>query len=275
MKSSRFSCIEHTALITGGGGLLGQEHAFALAEVGAKVAVTDINFTAAQRVATLINADYGEGKACALEMDVTDQKSIVASRERLERMAWSIDILINNATVDPKVSASETKMGGQFEDFSLQAWRWELEVALTGAFLCSQVFGRDMCRRKGGVILNIASDLSVIAPNQTLYHVEGLRNEEQPAKPVTYSVIKTGLLGLTRYLAAYWAERNVRVNALSPGGIYVDQPAEFVKRIQKLIPMGRMANRDEYRGAVQFLCSEASSYLTGQNIVIDGGRTIL
>ena len=127
----------------------------------------------------------------------------------------------------------------------------------------------------GGVILNIASDLSVIAPDQRLYRQPNLPEELQPVKPVSYSVIKAGLVGLTRYLATYWAKQNVRVNSLSPGGVYNNQPEDFVERLNDRIPIGRMANVDEYIGAVQFLCSEASSYMTGQNLIIDGGRSVL
>ena len=132
-----------------------------------------------------------------------------------------------------------------------------------------------MAARGRGVILNIASDLALIAPDQRLYRRPDLPPEAQPVKPVTYSVIKTGLIGLTRYLAGYWAERGVRVNALSPGGVQTDQPAEFVERLTALIPQGRMASPHEYRGAIQFLCSDASAYMTGQNLVMDGGRTLL
>ena len=125
----------------------------------------------------------------------------------------------------------------------------------------------------GGVILNIASDLSVISPDQRLYHKNGISQDMQPVKPVTYSVIKAGLIGLTKYLATYWTASNIRCNALSPGGVYNGQPEEFVKKLSALIPLGRMASADEYRSAVQFLCSDASSYMNGQNIVIDGGRS--
>ena len=128
--------------------------------------------------------------------------------------------------------------------------------------------------KKGGVILNIASDLSVIAPDQRLYRRNGLDESAQEVKPVTYSVIKAGLIGLTRYLATYWADCGVRANALSPGGVFNDQGEDFVKRITSLIPLGRMANHDEYRSIIQFLCSDASSYLNGQNIVMDGGRSV-
>ena len=131
-----------------------------------------------------------------------------------------------------------------------------------------------MAENNGGVILNIASDLAVIAPDQRLYRKVGLADKSQPVKPVTYSVVKTGLIGLTRYLATYYHEDNVRVNALSPGGVFDGQGEEFVKRLTDLIPLGRMANKDEYHGAIQFLCSDASKYMTGQNIVMDGGRSV-
>ena len=131
-----------------------------------------------------------------------------------------------------------------------------------------------MAEQQSGVILNIASDLGVIAPDQRLYRKEGIAEDEQPVKSVSYSVVKHGLIGLTKYLSTYWADRNIRVNALSPGGVYTNQPEEFVKRLTNLIPMGRMATEDEYKAAVVFLCSDASSYLTGQNIVMDGGRSV-
>jgi NAD(P)-dependent dehydrogenase (short-subunit alcohol dehydrogenase family) len=182
---------------------------------------------------------------------------------------------VNNAAVDAKVSASGAgREMSRVEAFSIDQWNREIAVGLTGAFLCSQVFGTAMAHNRGGVILNIASDLSVLSPDQRLYRRPDVADCDQPVKPVTYSVIKTGLIGLTRYLATYWADRGVRVNALSPGGVRVDQPETFVSRLSQLIPLGRMAARDEYRAAVQFLCSDASSYMTGQNIVLDGGRSV-
>jgi NAD(P)-dependent dehydrogenase (short-subunit alcohol dehydrogenase family) len=140
--------------------------------------------------------------------------------------------------------------------------------------LVSRVFGGKMAERGSGVILNIASDLSVISPDQRLYMKKGLEQHEQPVKPISYSVIKTGLVGLTRYLATYWAESGVRVNALSPGGVFDGQSSSFVDELSQRIPMARMACPSEYRGCVQFLCSDASSYITGQNIVADGGRSV-
>jgi NAD(P)-dependent dehydrogenase (short-subunit alcohol dehydrogenase family) len=163
----------------------------------------------------------------------------------------------------------------RLEVFGLDQWNHEIAVGLTGAMLCAQVFGTGMAERGRGVILNIASDLGVIAPDQRLYRkVDAASEADQPVKPVTYSVIKHGLVGLTKYLATYWADKGVRVNALSPGGVYNNQDPGFVARLTNLIPMGRMADAKDYRASVQFLCSDASRYMTGQNIVMDGGRSV-
>jgi NAD(P)-dependent dehydrogenase (short-subunit alcohol dehydrogenase family) len=268
---SAFDLTGKVAVITGGGGLLGVQHAVALAQIGARVVLADVDVARAEQAA----ADLGADRAAAVRMDVTDPVSIREAHQRLLKSHGGVHVLVNNAAIDPKVSPEgELVESSRFENFGLDDWRLQIDVGLTGAFLCSQVFGAWMAAQGGGVILNIASDLSVISPDQRLYRKDGLPEERQPVKPVTYSVIKTGLLGLTRYLATYWADRNVRVNALSPGGVYTGQPEGFVTRLSALIPLGRMADRDEYRGAVQFLCSQASGYMTGQNLVIDGGRTV-
>ncbi len=270
----RFDLTGKLAVITGGGGLLGREHAAALAELGATAILTDINGPSVEQAARKLGADYGD-RIIPMIMDVTDPVSIRAINDSIHRDHGGVQVLVNNAAIDPKVGANrDIEESSRLENFSLEEWQSQLDVGLTGAFLCSQVFGSAMARAGGGVILNIASDLSVIAPDQRLYRKEGLPDDQQPVKPVTYSVIKSGLVGLTRYLATYWADQGVRVNALSPGGVYTDQPQEFVQRLTNLIPLGRMAAGDEYRGAVQFLCSDASKYMTGQNVIMDGGRSV-
>lgn len=273
---NRFSIDGRVALVTGGAGLMGPEHAAALLDTGARVVLADIDAEALDRVAASLRATWGADRVMARRMDVTSEDSIVDGKSAIEAAFGPVDILVNNAAIDPKVeTGSGVLEGSRLEQFSRQQWDLEIAVGLTGAFLCAKLFGAVMAVRGGGVILNVASDLSVFAPDQRLYRKEGLPEERQPVKPITYSVIKTGLVGLTRYLAGYWAEQGVRANAISPGGVYNGQPDDFVARLTNLIPLGRMAEKDEYRCAVQFLCSDASRYMTGQNIIIDGGRSIL
>lgn len=271
---SVFDLAGKLALVTGAAGLLGPQHAAALLESGAVVVVSDLDRDRAERTAEALAQEHAPDRILARRLDVSEPAAVVELADELADRG-GVDVLINNAAIDPKVNPGTGLEPSRFENFSLEDWNFQIAVGLTGAFLCSQVFGAAMAARCGGVILNIASDLSVIAPDQRLYRKPDLPDDRQPVKPVTYSVIKTGLLGFTRYLATYWADRGVRVNALSPGGVYSGQPEEFVSRLVDLIPLGRMAKADEYRAAVQFLCSDASKYMTGQNIVIDGGRSVL
>jgi NAD(P)-dependent dehydrogenase (short-subunit alcohol dehydrogenase family) len=268
-----FDLSGRTALVTGAGGLLGPQHAIALAELGAKVLLADIDLAKAQAAAAVVRKEVAGAEAVALLLDVTKPAAVREAAEKLGR----VDILVNNAAIDAKVTAQPgVANGSRLEGFPLEQWNIEVAVGLTGAMLTSQVFGAQMAANGGGVILNIASDLSVIAPDQRLYRLPGdVPEQEQPVKPVTYSAIKHGLLGLTKYVAGYWAASGVRCNALSPGGVYNGQAEAFVAKLTGLIPMGRMARLEEYRAVVQFLCSDASSYMTGQNILMDGGRSIL
>ena len=218
-------------------------------------------------------ADDANVHALAIEADITQPQSVRSACARILQHLGRIDILINNAANNPKMEASDKVNFARLENFPLAQWEADLSVGLTGAFLCAQVFGEVMARQGRGVILNVASDLALIAPDQRLYRKDGLPAERQPVKPVTYSVVKSGLIGLTRYLATYWCEQGVRCNAISPGGVFDGQSDEFVRRVSALIPLGRMARVDEYQGTIVFLCSDASSYMTGSNLVIDGGRS--
>ena len=277
MEISTYNLSGKTALVTGSAGLLGISHAKALLATGAQVILTDLNQNALDEAEQIVGKESVSKKFQSYMMDVTSEVSISELASKLSSLNTRIDILINNAAINPTSnSISEGKRTTRLEEFSLDRWNQELSVGLTGAYLCSKVFGTAMASDGlGGVILNISSDLSVISPNQDLYRQKNLPDNMQAVKPVTYSVIKTGLIGLTRYLATYWSDQGVRCNALSPGGVYTGQDQDFVKRLENLIPMGRMASVDEYQGAIQFLCSDASAYMNGQNIVMDGGRSVI
>jgi NAD(P)-dependent dehydrogenase (short-subunit alcohol dehydrogenase family) len=269
----RFDLTGRVAVITGGAGLLGKEHAAVIAEAGGIPVLADIKEDGAQKTAQWLAEKY-KVPALGIGVDITQKQEVERLLDVLITKFQRIDILINNAANDPKVGGESLDSSWtRFENLPLEVWEKDMAVGLTGAFICSQVLGAEMARKGSGVILNISSDLGIVAPDQRLYEQEGVPREQQPVKPVTYSVVKTGLLGLTRYLATYWGDQGVRVNALCPGGVETDQSEEFKDRVSSRIPMGRMATRDEYKSAIHFLVSDASSYMTGATMVVDGGRT--
>jgi len=249
-KFEKYDLTGKVALVTGGAGLLGRQHASALLESGATVVLADISINALAVARTTLLNESPSAQILTKVMDVSNPADIRRVAESLNGLR--VDILINNAAIDPKVTEDSGLVDtSRMENFPLLQWEQQIAVGLTGAFLCSQVFGAAMARDGlGGVILNIASDLSVIAPDQRLYEIQGLSADQQPVKPVSYSVIKAGLVGLTRYLATYWATSGVRANALSPGGVQNEQGHEFVQKLITRIPMGRMASPDEYRATV-------------------------
>jgi NAD(P)-dependent dehydrogenase (short-subunit alcohol dehydrogenase family) len=268
----RFSLKNKVIVITGGSGLLGSKHAEAVAEAGGIPVLLDINQESLVRVARAIK--NGKADALYFRCDITNKTELNSCLNKIVKKVRRVDGLVNNAANDPKVGpGSDARRLTRFEHLSEKHWHADIAVGLTGAFFCAQVFGHYMATHGGGVIVNIASDLSVISPDQRLYEIPGLAPEDQPVKPVTYSVVKAGLIGLTKYLATYWAEAGVRVNAISPGGVYNHQADDFVRRLSSRIPMGRMAAKDEYKASLVYLLSDASSYVTGINLIADGGRT--
>jgi NAD(P)-dependent dehydrogenase (short-subunit alcohol dehydrogenase family) len=272
---SNFDLTNKWALITGAAGLLGKQHSISLLELNANIVLVDLDLEKLENLQSELQQDFPNQRILIFSTDISDEKSVLQIQTELMSKHLYVNILINNAAINPKYSSTAHKNNlSRVESLSLDDWDLQLNVGLKGAFICSKIFGSRMAKESGGVIVNIASDLSIIAPDQRIYFDQNQSLENQPVKPITYSVIKSGLIGMTKYLSTYWNNANVRVNALSPGGVFENQDPEFVSRLTKLIPLGRMANVDEYRSAIQFLCSDASSYMTGQNLIIDGGRSV-
>ena len=268
-----FDLTGRVAVITGGAGFMGPKHAEVIANYGGIPVIVDLPELDPNKAAKKLS-DSIKKNVIGYAADITRIEQVQDILDFVLETFGRIDILINNAANNPKVEATGLTGWARFENFPISLWDEDLNVILKGSFLCCQIIGSEMAKRKSGVILNVASDLAIIAPDQRLYRQDGLPDDQQPVKPVTYSVAKTGLIGLTRYLATYWADVGIRVNAISPGGVYNNQPKEFVQRLTNLIPMSRMADIDEWQGAILFLCSDASSYITGINLTIDGGRSI-
>ena len=274
MNLKKFNIKNKVFIITGGAGLLGQQHAEAIIEIGGIPILFDIDKSklhdTKQKIDSLYNIDCQ-----TFSGDVTSEESVNELKNYTVKKNGRLDGLINNAALNPKVETNLKNNFTRLENFNINQWNKEISIGLTGAFICSKILGPMMLRQQKGVIINISSDLGIVAPDQRLYKRNNNKNvKESPVKPITYSIIKHGLIGLTKYLATYWADLGIRSNALCPGGIQHNQSGEFIDRISNLIPMGRMAKKDEYRSAIQFLASDASSYMNGACMVIDGGRTV-
>lgn len=277
-----FSLSQRVAVVTGGAGLLGTEFCRTLAEAGARVVVADIDDEAAEAVAeSLRQAGY---LALAIHTDVTASNSVKAMVAATLQAFGRLDILVNSAVLDPKfdpsslASSAATPNHQSFEDYPLEAWNQALNVNLTGAFLCSQAAVRPMLEQGSGVIVNLSSIYGLTGPDQRMYAAESVVGSEVTLdcplyKPVYYSVTKAGILGLTLYLATYYAGKSIRVNALTPGGVFNGHDDNFVQAYSARTVLGRMAYKTDMNGALLFLASDASAYMTGANLVVDGGWT--
>jgi len=267
---NKFNLSGKTAIVTGGAGLLGKNFCHALADCGANVVIADINEQSANLLAKELEIEK-DIKSIGIYCDVASPESVKGLIDIVIDSYGSIEILNNNASITATTSSDPTAFFASFEEYSLDVWREVMAVNLDGMFLVAQAVGKQMLKQgKGGSIIQTASIYGSMAPDQRIY--EGSDYLGRPINtPVSYSTSKTAVVGLTKYLATYWADKNIRVNTLSPGGIENGQNNEFIKKYSARIPMSRMAEQDEMVGALIFLASDASSYVTGQNIIVDGG----
>ena len=262
------------ALITGAGGLLGPRHGLALSEVGAKLILIDINKDGLIKAEKLIKSKNKNAIIEKFVVDITKLREIKNLKNSLMKKSIIVDVLINNAAINPKMQKINSEVTGRVEDYDMYEWQKELDVGITGSFICSRIFGQEMAKKGSGVILNISSDLAIRAPDQRVYSPTESFDNITSYKPIGYSIVKTAMIGMTKYLAEYWGYKNVRVNALLPGGVYNKQPKILVDNVKKRTLLNRWANINEYEDAIVFLCSDASAYMTGQSIVMDGGRSV-
>ena len=272
--NNSFSIKDKVVIITGAAGLLAEQHIEVVLENDAIGILLDINKQKLKAKKKYYLDKYKNSKLEFFSGDITDEKFIKKVKKNVIKKYKKIDVLINNAAMDYKLDKNHKILNNktQLENFDVTLWRKDLNVGLTGALICTKFFGSEMAKKKKGIILNIASDLSFIAPDNRIYNDN---KSFKIVKPVSYSVVKHGIIGLTKYTSVYWADKNVRCNALAPGGVKTNQPSSFIKKISKLIPMKRMAKKGEYKSSILFLISEASSYMNGAVMVVDGGRTVL
>jgi NAD(P)-dependent dehydrogenase (short-subunit alcohol dehydrogenase family) len=269
-----FSLKGKVIVVTGASGLLGREHIDAIASFGGIPILLDLNQEVIDYQVVELNTKYNLN-SCGFAVDITSEIQVKEISELIIKNYGRIDGLVNNAANNPKVENNTEMNFSRLENFPIDIWQNDIDVTLKGSFLCIKYFGFLISKNNnGGSIVNISSDLGLIAPDQRLYKIEGIPEDLQPVKPITYSVVKTGLIGITRYVSTYWAEKNVRCNAICPGGVENSQNTEFINEVIKRIPLNRMADKSEYKGLLVFLLSDASSYLNGSIIAADGGRSV-
>lgn len=265
-----FDLTGQVAIVTGALGLIGRNHCLALAEAGAHVVVVDLNGEKSQAFAGEISQSYPE--ALGIGLDITNKEVVEASKKLILDKFGRIDVLVNNAAINdmfenPTAAAEQSK----FENYPLDLFEKSLQVNVTGSFLCAQVYGAYMAGQEKGSIINVASTYGMVGPDQSIYKQPD--GTQSFYKSAAYPVTKGAIINFTRFLAAYWGPKGVRVNTLSPGGVENNQDEYFLKNYSNRTPLGRMAQPTDYKGAVVFLASDASSYMTGANLVVDGGWT--
>jgi NAD(P)-dependent dehydrogenase (short-subunit alcohol dehydrogenase family) len=269
-----FSLKNKNIIVTGASGLLGREHVNAIINAGGNPILIDLNQSTIDSQVYDINKLFNK-KISGYAVDITDENQVKINCEQILLKHKQIDGLVNNAANNPKVENSNEINFTRLENFPIEMWNKDIDVSLKGTFLCIKYYGFEISKNiDGGSIVNISSDLGLIAPDQRLYKIDGVDESLQPVKPITYSVAKTGIIGITRYISTYWAEKNVRCNAICPGGVENNQNPDFVKELIDRIPMRRMAKKNEYQGVLIFLLSSASSYINGSIIAADGGRSV-
>jgi NAD(P)-dependent dehydrogenase (short-subunit alcohol dehydrogenase family) len=275
MIKKKFDLTGKIAIITGGAGLLADQHINAVLQNGGKVVLIDINKKKLQLKKKKLQKKFSKNKILIFEADITSEEEIRKIQKYLKFKNYNMNILINNAAIDYSLNSKVNKLTKniKLENFDIEIWKRDLNVGLLGSLICTKIFGSEMAKRKQGVIINVASDLSFISPDNRIYNNNSKKINF--VKPVSYSVVKHGIIGLTRYTATYWANKNIRCNAIAPGGIINNQSKSFLKKISQLIPLGRLAYKNEYEASILYLISDASSYMNGAVLTIDGGRTVL
>jgi NAD(P)-dependent dehydrogenase (short-subunit alcohol dehydrogenase family) len=271
VNHSLFDLDGRAVVITGAGGLLGQEHALAVGRAGGVPVLLELSSDALARATRRLDA---EGFShLALEVDLTDEDQILTAANEVGRRFGSTWGLVNNVASNPPMG--EAAQGtDRLQAFPLDQWEHDIRLGLTSSFLCARHFGEQMASAGGGSIVNVASDLALISPDQRMYAAGLPEGALAPVKPVSYSVVKTALVGLTRYLATYWSPIPVRCNTLIPGSVSGTQNSDLTRELTNRIPLARLATPTEYQGALVFLLSDASAYMTGANLVMDGGRSV-
>jgi NAD(P)-dependent dehydrogenase (short-subunit alcohol dehydrogenase family) len=265
----KFNLDQRVAIVTGGAGLLGRQFCRTLAQAGAKVIIADLFEESAKKLEATLREEGLNVTAC--QVNVTDESSVAAMIQTALKTYGSVDVLVSSAAMDPKFDDSQQgQHTNNFETYPVQAFREALDVNLTGMFLCAREAVKPMLEQNRGSIINICSTYGLVGPDQRLYERDG---KPKQFKPVFYSVTKAGVLGLTRYLATYYAGTKIRANALTPGGVFNNHDDEFAQKYAARTVIGRMAEQDEMNGAILYLASDASSYMTGSNLVVDGGWT--